>query len=78
MPRKLIGGSVYNAAVKGAAEETRNINRLTEELAKPGVDNGHRHRLRAEILAALIRLNEHLQTLRDIGDEARQERRERG
>lgn len=76
MPRKVVGGNAYNAAIKGAQEERRRISMLTERLSKPGLDNGNRHRLRAEILAATIRLEEHLDTLQTIGNEAKRDREE--
>jgi hypothetical protein len=72
-----VGGTNYRNALKGLREERARLLKLVEQLALPEVSNGNRQRLRAETLAVLIRMDEHLLVLDEIGQAARQERKER-
>lgn len=72
-----VGGNNYRATLKALREERARLHKLVDQLAQPGITNGNLYRLKAEILASLIRIDEYLNTLDEIGQAAKQERRER-
>jgi hypothetical protein len=73
---KLTGGSAYNEAVEKIDEEIERLAELAEQL-QAGMENGNLHKLRAAIMAALLRQQKALNKLKEIGLEAKQERKER-
>lgn len=75
--RSWIGGNNYKATLKDLRDERAKLLKLVEQLAQPGLDNGNLYRLKATILASLIKIDEYLDILEEIGQVAKQERKER-
>lgn len=72
--KPVIGGRNYNETVNTQNTTIKRLVRLIDEILKPGVDNGNRNRLRAEIMVCLLELKECTDTLKDIGRAAKDER----
>jgi hypothetical protein len=70
-----VGGNNYRAVLKALREERVKLLRLVEQIAQPGITNGNLYRLKAEILSSLIKIDDYLDTLDEVGQAARQERR---
>lgn len=74
---KLTGGKTYQQCIAEIDEEIQRLAELVDQLSQPGIENGNRHKLKAMIMAGLLKQQRALNILKEIGQEAKQERKER-